>query len=272
MRVLVSVDMEGVAGVAHPREVEPGDSEYERNRHLMTAETNAAVEGALEYDPQAQVVVCDSHANARNIFPERLHRRALLRRGAPKPLGMMSGIADAEPFDAVLFVGYHGRAGTARSVISHTMNSSVIAEVRCAGVPLGEIGLNAALAAEHGAVPVLVTGDDTAATEATEIAPGIHTVVVKRALGTQAAESLHPELACERIRQAVPKALADRAAVRPPRFTGPVELEVDVVTPSKTEYPLLVPGMELVGGQTLRYLAPDYTTAFRVMQLVSALG
>ncbi|MGI8881424.1 MAG: M55 family metallopeptidase, partial [Jatrophihabitans sp.] len=40
------------------------------------------------------------------------------------------------------------------------------AQVRCNGQELGEIGLNAALAAQYGAVPVLVTGDDTLVREA----------------------------------------------------------------------------------------------------------
>ncbi len=38
MRVLVSVDMEGIAGVVDLVDVRPGGPEYERNRHLMTAE------------------------------------------------------------------------------------------------------------------------------------------------------------------------------------------------------------------------------------------
>jgi len=270
MLVLVSVDMEGIAGVVHADDITPGHAEYERNRRLLTAEANAAVRGVYAYEADAQVLVTDAHAQYRNLLPEQLDRRAELLRGTPKPDGMMAGL-DAG-VDAVLFVGYHGKAGTGRSVMSHTISGGVIADVRCDGRSLGELGLNAALAAHHGAPPAMVTGDDSVAAEAAEVAPGMHAEVVKRALGARAARSLHPDEACDRIERAVPRALANRDAVRAPRFEGPVLLEVAVLRPLMTEHALLVPGMERVDGCTLRYQAPDFPTAYRVTDLVALLG
>ena len=72
MRVLISVDMEGVAGVVAPEDITPGQAEYERNRGYMTDEASAAVRGVLAYDAGASVVVCDAHARFRNLLPERL--------------------------------------------------------------------------------------------------------------------------------------------------------------------------------------------------------
>jgi D-amino peptidase len=83
---------------------------------------------------------------------------------------------------------------------------------------------------------------------------------------------LHPDEACERIEAEVPAALADRAAVRPLRFDGPVMVEVDVLMPHMTERALLVPGVELKDGCTLRYAAPDFGAAYRVIQLITMLG
>lgn len=270
MRVLVSVDMEGIAGVVHGEEVIPGHSEYERNRRLLTAEANAAVRGVFAYDAAAHVQVTEAHASFRNLLPELLDRRAELLRGTPKPGGMMAGLA--ENTDAVLFIGYHGKAGTPRSVMAHTISGGTIADVRCNGRSLGEIGLNTALAAHYGAPPVLASGDDTVAAEAAEVAPGIHSVVVKRALGAGAAAMLHPDEACDQIEHAVPEALAGREDVRPLRFDGPVDLEVQVHRPRMTEHALLVPGMELADGRTLRYQAPDFPTAYQVIELVATLG
>ncbi|GAA1457762.1 M55 family metallopeptidase [Nocardiopsis exhalans] len=62
MRVLVSVDMEGVAGVVHPDDILPGHSEYQRNRAPITAEAGAAVHGVRTYDRDAKVLVADAHA------------------------------------------------------------------------------------------------------------------------------------------------------------------------------------------------------------------
>jgi D-amino peptidase len=270
MRVLVSVDMEGIGGVVDGEDVRPGQGEYERNRHLITAEASAAVRGVYAYDPGAQVLVTEAHAGFRNLVPEQLDRRAELLRGKPKPDGMLAGLADGA--DAVLFIGYHGQAGTPRSVLAHTIHGGVVADVRCEGRSLGEIGLNTALAAHSGVPPVLVSGDDTVAAEAAAVAPGIHAVVVKRALGFQAAALLHPDEACDRIEAEVPSALADREAIAPLRFDGPVLLEVEVLRPYMTERALLLPGIERTDGCTLRYAAPDYPTAYRVIQLIVMLG
>lgn len=270
MRILVSVDMEGIAGVVDSADVRPGQPEYERNRKLMTAEASAAVRGVHTYDQAAEVLVTDAHAAFRNLLPDQLDRRAELLRGKPKPDGMLGGLGDG--IDALVCIGYHGKAGTGRSVLAHTISSAVIADVRIDGRSLGELGLNVARAAHEGVPTVLVAGDDTVAAEAAQVAPGMHAVVVKRALGGTAAASLHPDEACERIEQAVPRALAERETVRPLRFDGAVDLEVDVLAPRMTERAQLIPGMELKGGQTLRYLAADYPTAYRVMQLIAVLG
>jgi D-amino peptidase len=96
--------------------------------------------------------------------------------------------------------------------------------------------------------------------------------VVKRALGARSASLLHPDEACDRIEHEVPRALAQREAVRPLRFDGPVQLEVQVLRPHMTEHALLVPGMERVDGCTLRYAAPDFPTAYQVTELIATLG
>ncbi|GIJ43996.1 transporter [Virgisporangium aliadipatigenens] len=270
MRVLISVDMEGIAGVVHGDDIRPGHSEYERHRALLTAEADAAVRGVFAHDPGAEVLVADAHAQFRNLLPAALDRRAVLLRGAPRPDGMMAGLSTGP--DAVLFIGYHGKAGTARSVLAHTVSGGVISDVRCNGRSLGELGLNVALAAHHGAAPVLVSGDDTVAAEAAEVAPGMRCVTVKNALGARAASSVHPEEACERIARAVPEALAGRADVRPLRLDGPVRLEVRVHRPHMTEYALLVPGMSRVDGCTLGYDAADLPSAYGVIELIATLG
>jgi D-amino peptidase len=270
MRVLVSVDMEGIAGVVDSEDVRPGHPEYERNRKLLTGEASAAVRGVLAFDPGAEVLVSEAHAGFRNLLADQLDRRAELLRGKPKPDGMMSGLS--EGVDAAVFIGYHGKAGTARSVLAHTIHGGVVADVRCNGRSFGELGLNAALAAHAGVPAVLVAGDDSVAAEAADIVPGMHAVVVKRALGGTAAASLHPDEACERIEHEVPKALADRDAIRAPRFEGQVRLEVDVLIPRMAERPLLLPGTEQTGDRTVSYLAPDFPTAYRVTQLITMLG
>lgn len=270
MRVLVSVDMEGVAGVVARDDVHPGHAEYERNREYMTAEASAAVRGVFAHDADAEVLVSDAHAGFRNLLPHELDRRCTLLRGKPREHGMLAGI-DGN-VDAVCFIGYHGMAGTSRSVLAHTISSATITGVRCSGRELGETGLNAALAAHYGVSPVLAAGDDSLAREAEEVVPGLHAVTVKWALGGSAARNLHPQEACARIEAAVPQALADRADVRPPRFDGEVDLEVDLRTPLMTERAQLIPGVSLRGPRTLGYTAPDFPTAHGLVSVFANLA
>ena len=43
MKLLISTDIEGVAGVYSPEQTRMGNGEYERARRLMTQEANAAI-------------------------------------------------------------------------------------------------------------------------------------------------------------------------------------------------------------------------------------
>jgi D-amino peptidase len=270
VRILVSVDMEGVAGVAAPEDIRPGEGEYQRNRVYMTDEASAAVRGLLAHEPDASVVVCDAHAGFRNILPDRLARGCTLLRGSPRPHSMMTSIDGG--VDIACFVGYHGKAGTARSVLAHTVSGGTIAAVRCNGQELGELGLNAALAAYYGAVPVLATGDDTLVREAESVVPGITTVAVKQAFGNRAAEGLHPEESCARIEAAAERALTISSEISPPRFDGTVDLEVDVLRPSMTELACLIPGVELRAPLTLGFQVADLPAAYNLIDVFAVLS
>lgn len=148
----------------------------------MTEEASAVVRGLLSAEPDVSVVVCDAHAGFRNLLPDQLPRRCRLIQGHPRRHGMLAGIDGG--IDAVLLVGYHGAAGTGCSVLAHTASGGTIAQVRCDGVAIGEIGLGVRLASHYGASTILASGDDTACAEAEKEAPGIATVAVKRALGS----------------------------------------------------------------------------------------
>ena len=106
MRVYITVDIEGVAGVAHSQEGSPGNPEYERARRLMTQEANAGCEPLAQHRIQAMVTVVDVHGPYRNMIPEDLDERATFNRGKPKVFGMMDGVDRG--YDLAMFVGVHG--------------------------------------------------------------------------------------------------------------------------------------------------------------------
>jgi D-amino peptidase len=268
MHVFVSIDMEGIAAVVDSAETQPG-ADYEWARRLMTEEANAAVRGILDASPDACVTVADAHASFRNILPELLDARARLIRGKPRPLWMMEGVdADA---DAAFLVGYHGRAGTGRSVLSHTY-SDAIADLRLNGRSVGEIGLNAAVAGHFGVPVVLVTGDDSVRAEVAELLPAAQTVVVKRPIGFNAAESVSPEEAQRRIAEAATAAISRLDAVPPFVVGPPVEVEIDLRGPWAVDRVLTLPRLERDGGRTVSYRAEDVLEAARAVRAVLELA
>jgi D-amino peptidase len=271
MRVYISVDMEGISGVVHEDQTDPIEprhaGEYNRFRRLMTNEANAAITGALDAGATS-VLVNDSHWLMRNLLAEELHPAAELLSGGPKLLSMVEGI-DAG-FDAAMFIGYHARAGTARAIIDHTYTSRVY-EVRINGQPVGELGLNAAIAGLHGVPVALVSGDQAIASEARLLlGEQVQTVVVKQSVGRFAARSLAPTVACQRIRTGAAAAL--RRKHIPFTFDSPIGVEVDFVESHMADMAELVPGSQRVGGRTVRYGGSDYLEVFRAWRAMYNLA
>jgi D-amino peptidase len=262
MRVYISVDMEGVAGVVHEDQTDPIDprhaGEYNRFRRLMTAEANAAIEGALAAGAD-HVLVNDSHWLMMNLVAEELHPAAELLSGGTKARSMVEGIELG--FDAALFVGYHARAGVAHAIIDHTYTSRVH-EARLNGRPVGELAINAALAGTWGVPVALVSGDQALAAEARELLGlAVETVVVKHAVGRFAARSVAPTVACGLIREGTTAALGRPHA--PYRLETPVRLEVDFALTQMADMAELVPGSVRIGGRTLEFVHRDYREVFR---------
>ena len=206
MNILISADIEGVAGVFHSEQTRPGNPEYERARRWMTAETNAAIQGAFD-GGASSVVVNDSHGGFRNLLPDALDRRAEVILGKPRYLGMMAGVENS--CDAVFMLGYHGRSQS-RGILAHTMNSFAFARVWLGDNEVGEAGLYGALAEEHGAAVVLITGDDVLCDETRSRFLEAKHVQTKIASGFNSGRTLTPEAACDAIREAAETAVRER--------------------------------------------------------------
>jgi D-amino peptidase len=277
MRLYLSVDMEGLAGVAHPHQVIHGRdgvdrTDYERSRSLMAGETNAAIEAALEHGA-TEVVVNDSHWTMRNLRAEDLHPAARLVIG-DKPLSMTQGIglAGEEPFAAAAFIGYHAGAGHPTGVIGHTYSSVSVLELRIGDVPHNEAGLNALRLGHFGVPVVLVAGDDALAGEVEQLLPWAERVVVKHALGSSVADSLSPERACEEIRAGVGRALARLDQMPVYRRDPPIRTEVDLRLPVMADYAAVLPGVERIGPRTVAFSTSDADVAYRTFLSVTRLA
>ena len=277
MRIYLSVDMEGLAGVAHPHQVVFGlngidRTDYDRSRALMAGETNAAIEAAFQHGAD-EVVVNDSHWQMRNLRAEDLHARARLIIG-DKPFSMTQGIGGIGDgaFDAAAFIGYHAGAGHPTGVIAHTYSSVTVLEIRANGVPHNEAGLNAIRLGHHGVPVVLVAGDDALATEVEMLLPWAERVIVKRALGSNVADSLAPADAQQAIREGMARALGRLGEMRVYEPAHPIAGEIDFRLPAMADYACVVPGIERVGPRTVGFNAEDGEVYYRTCLVLTRLA
>jgi D-amino peptidase len=260
LKIFLSSDMEGTAGVVDWSQCLAPAPEYQYYRGLLQDEVNAAIEGAISAGA-TEFLVNDSHSTMQNLRPDALLGNARYLSGKHKPLYMMQGLDDS--FDAVFFVSYHGSIGSEASTLSHTYNPRAITLVRLNGVEVGESGINALVALGHGVPIVLVTGDDTTAAEAALVCPGITTAVVKHSVTRFAAESLHPVEARALIREAAAASLTGLASAALPQISLPATLEVHLTTGDMAEMATWVQGVERVDTRVVQVRDDDPVRLFR---------
>jgi D-amino peptidase len=260
MNIYISADIEGIGCVVRSEHSSVQGREYAFARRQMTAEVNAAVEGAFAAGA-TEVVVADAHNVGLNLLPDELDERIRLVMGSPRPFSMMQGVDLG--FDAVLFVGYHGMSRTPDSNIVHIFSGRA-ARLTINGVDIGEIGLNALLAGYYNTPVVLVTGDEHACREAEALMPGVTTAAVKKAIGSYAGLCLHPRKCVELIAAAAEESLRNRDRCLPLVLPGEgASMELECTTASTADRVARIPRTERVSGTVIRYQARDMPEAYQ---------
>lgn len=268
MKILVSVDIEGVAGVCHAEQGRSGNPEYERARRWMAQEANAAIAGAFD-GGATQVYVNDSHGSFRNMPPDMLDERAHVIQGKPRYLGMAAGVELGVA--GMCMVGYHARAGSA-GVLAHTINSFAFAAIEFNGQAIGEAGIYAALAGEFGVPVVMASGDDVFIAETTPLLPGAVFVETKRALGPTAAVSLSPAQSCAAIRAGAAAAVAAPLRCRPLVLGTPLSVTLHAQSPALADLFCQWPTLGRAGPTEIRFSAPSVQAAVRMLNSCSAMS
>ena len=268
MKIMISADIEGVGAVVRREHSGVGEREYLQARRFMTQEVNAAVRGAFDSGAK-EVIVVDAHNVGLNLFPEDLDERACLMMGSPRPLAMMEGIDRG--IDAVCFVGYHGMAGMENAAIAHIFHGR-IAELKFNGLRVGEIGLNALIAGCYAVPVVMISGDQVACKEASDLIPGIQTAEVKESVGAYAGLCPHPVKCREAIYEAVRKAIPQKDSFAPLVLdNNETTMEIRFTTASGADRALRLPGTKRLSGDTIEYSARDFMTAFQAFNTIADL-
>jgi len=260
LKVFISVDMEGITGVVHWEEVSRSGKDHDYFRRILTHETNAAIEGALAAGA-TEIVVRDAHGSARNILPDLLNKEAkLLRDWSGSPKFMMEGID--ESFDAVIFIGYHAKAGTPDALLEHTSMGSVT-DISINGISLPEAGYNALIAGHYNAPVVFTSGDEAICKQVKELFGTVETVAVKQGIGG-AVLNLHPDEAKTKITEGVQKALRNLSAYKPYKLSPPYTMVLRLKDEKIVYKGQFYPGAKRTGDWELTFKSND------IMEIIKA--
>ncbi|WP_172293344.1 M55 family metallopeptidase [Pseudoruegeria sp. HB172150] len=264
MKIFISADIEGTAGITDWNEAFKDKPEYAEFREYMTDELVAACEGAKAAGAE-EILVKDAHSTARNLILSRLPSYVSIVRGwSGHPDLMMFGIDDS--FDAALYTGYHNKAGSDTNPLAHTLTGRV-SRLLINGEVASEFTLNALCAARYGVPSVFLSGDMGMCAEAEAFVPGIATVATSEGFGP-ATKSLSPAAAVEEIRDGVEAALTGGVAGGLPQQTQEWELRVEFTNPVEAYKGSWYPGMEHPEPRVLEFRATDFFEIQRAIRFV----
>jgi len=265
MKVYISADIEGIAGIAHWDEANRNHAAWPAFRDRMTSHVAAACRGALNAGA-TEVWVKDAHASGRNIDAEGLPEGTRLIRGwSEHPLMMVQELDGS--FDAVAFVGYHSRAGSGTNPLAHTLSSSKVMRMRINEVAVSEYHLYAQAAGTMGVPAVFLSGDDHICELAKGLNPAVTTVPTMYGVG-ESTVGRHPETVRLEIREGMSASLRgdlSRCVVRP---QGPFELEVEYHKAGRAYRGSHYPGASLVEDHTVRVRCDTYMDVLRALVFI----
>lgn len=262
MKVYISADIEGVAGVTDVTETDASHKDFPRFAAQMSAEVAAACRGALAAGAK-EILVKDAHWTARNIDGSVLPREARLIRGwSGHPQGMVDGLD--ETFGAALYIGFHSKAGSAGNPLAHTINGMNIQRLFINGVAASEFRVASHTANMHGVPSAFLSGDGALCREVEELCPGIATFAPFEGKGLSTV-NVHPEIAVEEIEERVAKVIGGGVGhlvqKNPDHFTIEIEFKKPPVAYHRSFYP----GATLKEERLVCFETDDWFEALRFM-------
>lgn len=280
MKIFISADMEGINGIMHSSQTQPGEMHYERSVLLMHRELQAVIEGIHSAGQVRNIVVADAHWDARNLRPELLPKGVSLISGWQRPFSMVSGVSGKVGakhivdggFDGIFFLGYHAKAGEACGVLSHTYRAQVYADVKLNGVSVGETGLNAALAGYFGVPVAFISGDDAACNEARNLLGSITCVAVKKAISRYSALMLPEDEVLDALRNGAREAIERKDFWTVFAPAKPATLTISVLDPNMADAAELLPQVKRLDDRSFELSHDDYSMLFRLFLAVGALA
>jgi D-amino peptidase len=265
MKVYISVDIEGVAGITHWDEAMKTHRDYPEFREQMTHEAIAAIEGA-EAAGAREIWVKDAHDSGRNLITAMLPANIrLIRSWAGHPLCMVQELDQS--FDAVMMIGYHSPAGSEANSLAHTLSLKSHL-IRLNRRVTSEFYIHALAGSMLGVPTVFVAGDEGLMEEVKSTNAHIGICAVKRGIG-QSTVTMTPKAAIAAIREgaeaALRRDLSESLIPLPESFV----LEITYADPVTAYRMSWYPGAGHTGDRTIRYETANYLDILRILNFVT---
>ncbi len=225
MKIFIFADMEGCSGISNGEFIGGGRQKFiDLGCKFMADDINACIAGCVEAGA-TEIIVRDGHSTGVNVNPEDIDSRADLIQGATPGVRF----PDIDGSAGIILLGYHAMAGASNALLDHTFSSREIQNLYLNGKKVGEIGIDAAIAAEHNVPVLLVTGDEKACQEAVSSIPGVRACPVKKSYNTQGTRLLSLSRAHELIKEATVAAIKRYKRVKTVKIEYPATIRWEYV-------------------------------------------
>ena len=268
MKVLISADLEGVSGVVHPDQIYPDGIFYKETLQKWAQELNSVVAGLKEAGADL-IVINDAHNHMRNLNNAMVPNATVIS-GWQKPFSMLATVD--EGYDACFFMGYHAMAGS-KSTLSHTYRPKIIKQVYLNKVPVGEVGLNAALAGFYNVPLAFISGDEEVCMEAqTLIGNQIVAVQTKRGLSRYSAISYPFEVTLRNLKAGAIKAVKEKDKWKAYKVTSPCTISVVFSESNHADACELIPNVKRLTDNQVEFAGQLYPQVFKCFLAMGTLA
>jgi D-amino peptidase len=265
MKVYISVDIEGCAGITHWDEAEKNHADWAEFREQMTREAVAAIEGA-QIAGATEILVKDAHSSGRNLITSMLPENVrVIRAWTGHPLCMVQDLD--ESFDAVMMIGYHSEAGSEANSLAHTLSHDA-SLIRINGEPASEFTIHALASSMLGVPTVFVSGDKGLMDHVEATNPNIGRCAVKEGRG-QCTISMTPAAAVKAIREGAATALRGELSASLLQVPEHISVEITYSNPNLASRHCWYPGMTHIGNRTVRFETDNYFDVLRMLNYVT---
>ena len=264
MKIYISADIEGIAGISDWDEATLGKQDYDIFQEQMTREVIAACEGAIAAGA-TEIIVKDAHDTGRNLDPYELPYPAQLIRGwSGHPYSMVQELNSS--FAALILIGYHSRSGSGGNPLAHTL-SEEINWILLNGQPISEFHLMAMTAAYEKVPVVFISGDAALCQAVKAYDTNIERVATKKGIG-ESVWGIHPEEVVKQIQAGVERALQHRSQIPVKPLPEHFQLEVEYKHPPDAYENSFYPGAKLQSEQSVIFETNNWFEVMRTLWFI----